>query len=698
MEDTQIYFVDVLLPLHIPDCYTYRVPQEYNGMLQPGQRVVVQFGHQRIYSALVRRVHQTAPPWKSKYILAILDTAPIVTERQMEFWEWLARYYMCYPGDVMAMALPAGMKLASESTVAIHPDFDGDLSALSKHEQQVVQLLGSHPVMRVADIGNALGLQKVMPLIRTMIERSIIVMDEELRQRFTPKTSTYLQLAEGYRSEEAQRCLLDELERKKRTKQVKLLMQLLQMSHFGEEPVAKRLLPQGSALQTLLKNGVLVSEERLESRIEHYDEGELLDPADIQLNEEQQRAFQQLSTFNFQLSTYLLLGVTSSGKTEVYIKLIDEVVRQGRQALLLLPEIALTTQVINRLKRYFGDKVGVYHSRFSSSQRVEVWQRTLATGQGRYQVLLGARSALMLPFTDLALIIVDEEHDPSYKQQEPTPRYHARDAALYLASRWGARVVLGSATPSIESFWGAQSGRYGLATITQRYGGYSLPEVKVVDMREAHKNHEVKGHFSTTLLKAIDDLELKPVEEPFRFDDVKDSGKFYFAPVYWAYEHEPQITKGTSEKLFSPDAGCTRGQVVTFLWRAMNEPEPTSTKNPFEDVKEGAYYYKAVLWAVEKGITKGTSDTTFRPDQTCTRGQIVTFLYRAQDPKPELKDKNNPFKDVAESAYYYDAVLWAVENDITKGKAEGFFRPELTCTRGEIVTFLYRAMAEEEAE
>ena len=505
MEESAIYYVDVLLPLHIPDCYTYRVPQEYNGMLQPGQRVVVQFGHQRIYSALVRRVHQSAPPWKSKYILAILDTAPIVTERQMEFWEWLARYYMCYPGDVMAMALPAGMKLASESTVAIHPDFDGELSALSKHEQQVVQLLGSHPVMRVADIGNALGLQKVMPLIRTMIERSIIVMDEELRQRFTPKTSTYLRLAEGYRSDEAQRHLLDELERKKRTKQVELLMQLLQMSHFGEEPVAKRLLPQGSALQTLLKNGVLVSEERLESRIEHYDEGELLDPADIQLNEEQQRAFQQLSTFNLQLSTYLLHGVTSSGKTEVYIKLIDEVVRQGRQALLLLPEIALTTQVINRLKRYFGDKVGVYHSRFSSSQRVEVWQRTLTTGQGRYQVLLGARSALMLPFTDLALIIVDEEHDPSYKQQEPTPRYHARDAALYLASRWGARVVLGSATPSIESYWGAQSGRYGLATITQRYGGYSLPEVKVVDMREAHKNHEVKGHFSTTLLTAIDE-------------------------------------------------------------------------------------------------------------------------------------------------------------------------------------------------
>ena len=196
MDDTQIYYVDVMLPLHIPDCYTYRVPQEYNGQLQAGQRVVVQFGRHHIYSALVRRIHTNQPAWKTKYIMAILDTAPIVTELQMEFWEWLARYYMCYPGDVMAVALPAGMKLASESAVTIHPDFDGELSSLSKQERQVVQLLSDHPVMRVSDIGRALGVQKVMPLIRTMIEGSIIVMDEELRERFTPKTSTYLRMAE----------------------------------------------------------------------------------------------------------------------------------------------------------------------------------------------------------------------------------------------------------------------------------------------------------------------------------------------------------------------------------------------------------------------------------------------------------------------------------------------------------------------
>ncbi len=502
MEDSQIYYVDVLLPLHIPDCYTYRVPQEYNGQLQPGQRVVVQFGRERLYSALVRRVHRQQPPWRSKYILAILDTTPVVTERQMEFWEWLARYYMCYPGDVMAMALPAGMKLASESAVAIHPDFDGELSSLSKQERQVVQMLVDHPVMRVVDIGRALGLQKIMPLIRSMIERSIIIMDEEIKQRFKPKTTTYLSLAPRYVDEQSQQALFDDMERHRRTKQLEVLMQMMQLSRFGREAVAKRLLPQGSSLQTLIKSGILVCEERFESRITTGDEGPLSDPQDIQLNDEQQQAFRQLSSPQSP-ATSLLYGVTSSGKTEIYIKLIDEVVRAGRQALLLLPEIALTSQVIDRLRRYFGDKVGVYHSRFSSSQRVEVWNRTLSQGPDRYQVLLGARSALMLPYTDLALIIVDEEHDTSYKQQDPAPRYHARDAAIYLATRWNARVVLGSATPSIESFHNALSGRYGLATLTHRFGGFSLPQVHIVDMRQAHADHQVRGQYSQSLLDAI---------------------------------------------------------------------------------------------------------------------------------------------------------------------------------------------------
>ncbi len=513
MEDREIYYVDVLLPLHLPECYTYRVPREYNGQVHVGSRVVVQFGRQRLYSALVRRRHTQAPAWRCKYILSVLDEEPVVTERQMEFWEWMARYYMCYPGDVMAAALPAGMKLASESAVTIHPDFDGELSRLSQQEQQVLNLLTSHPLMRVLDIGRAIGVQKIMPLIRTMIERQIVVMDEELKERVVPKKSTYVLLNEELRTKDEElQSVFDELERKKRVKQVEVLMQFMQLSKMGKEAVPKRELPQGSALQTLVKNGILALEERVESRLKDYNDSELVDPATIALNDEQQQAFDCLKVQSDNQiirqsdnQTYLLHGVTSSGKTEIYIKLIDEVVREGRQALLLLPEIALTSQVINRLRRYFGDKVGVYHSRFSVSQRVEVWRRTLSEGPDRFQVLLGARSALMLPFKDLALIIVDEEHDSSYKQQEPPPRYQARDAAVYLGNLWKARVVLGSATPSIESYHNVQEGKYRLATLTRRYGGFSLPRVTVVDMREAFKNKEMHGHFSSTLLRAIEE-------------------------------------------------------------------------------------------------------------------------------------------------------------------------------------------------
>ena len=503
MKETEVYYVDVLLPLHLPGTYTYRVPQEYNGTVAVGMRVVVQFGQKsaKMYSAIVRRIHQVQPPYKCKYILALLDVAPIVTPRQLEHWEWLARYYMCTPGDVMAVALPSGLKLASESALTIHPDFSGELSELSKHELQIVQLLSDHPVMRVVDISRAIGVQKIMPIIRGMIERQVVMMDEELRERFTPRKTAYLRLADEYLDENAQKELFETLEQKRRFKQVELLMQYLQRSHFGREAVPKRDLPQGSPLQTLIKNGVLVVEERLESRLENYDAGQLLSPDSIRLNAEQQAAYDLLATTDRPVS--LLHGVTSSGKTEVYIKLIHKIIQEGQQALFLLPEIALTAQLINRLRRYFGDKVGVYHSRFSVSQRTEVWQRTMATGPGRYQVLLGARSATFLPFSDLGLVIVDEEHDPSYKQYDPAPRYHARDSAIVLAQMWGAQVVLGSATPSVESYYNAQTGKYALAVMRQRYGGFSLPKVEVVDMKAEQRAGRLRGHFSPALLDAV---------------------------------------------------------------------------------------------------------------------------------------------------------------------------------------------------
>ena len=504
MDDSVTYYADVLLPLHLPGTYTYRVPRDLQEAVVPGVRVVVQFGQKRIYSAIVRRVHTTQPPWRSKYIMAVLDDSPVVSEQHMLFWEWMAGYYMCCPGDVMQVALPAGMKLASESTISIHPDFDGELGRLTKYERMVVELLAQHSAMKLDDISRALGIQKIMPLIRGMIDRNIVIMEEELRERFVPRKSTYLKLAPQYSDEQTLKSLFDDLERKKRVKQVEFLITFTQQSSFGRKAVAKRALPQVSAMQTLLKNGVLIQEEHIESRLVSYSADDLTPVSSIVLNDEQQRAFDAISAPDAP-RTFLLHGVTSSGKTEVYIKLIDREIRAGHQVLFLLPEIALTAQVINRLRRYFGDKVGVYHSRFSSSQRVEVWRRTAARDDSRFQILLGARSALFLPFTDLSLVIVDEEHDSSYKQFDPAPRYQARDSAVYLATLWNAKCLLGSATPSVESYHNALVGKYGLTTMSNRYGGYSLPLIEVVDMKAALQNKETKGNFSTVMLSAISD-------------------------------------------------------------------------------------------------------------------------------------------------------------------------------------------------
>lgn len=487
----ETYFVDVILPLHIRGTYTYRVPQEYNNDVRVGQRVVVQFGTRRLYSALVRRIHQDVPHYTVKYILSILDIMPIVTDQQFRFWEWIAQYYMCYVGDVMSIALPSAFRLASESAVSIHPDFSGELADLTDTEMRIVQLLADHPVMTVEDISRALGLQKMMPVLNTMIEREIIVMDEELRDRYAPRTSSYVSLAAEYGQEGRMKELFDRLEHKKSTqKQVNLLLKFMQLSQFGKTSVSKRELldsndgrpVSASAFKTLVRNGVLLQEEKIESRLEQCDAA--TSPDTISLNAEQQQAFDYLSRPDVPRVS-LLHGVTSSGKTEVYIRLIHEVLKQGRQVLFLLPEIALTAQTINRLRKYFGDRVGVYHSRFSASQRAEVWQRTLSPDPGRrYQLLLGARSALFLPFLNLGLIIVDEEHDNSFKQCDPAPRYHGRDAAIYLARICNARTVLGSATPSIESYFNAQNGKYGFCEMKKRYGGLQMPEVLCADMKE----------------------------------------------------------------------------------------------------------------------------------------------------------------------------------------------------------------------
>ncbi|MCR4827880.1 MAG: primosomal protein N' [Bacteroidales bacterium] len=497
-------FVDVLLPLHLPDTYTYRVPFEYNDVIAVGQRVVVQFGSKRLYAALVRRVHDEVPGYTTKYVLSILDLEPIVGSHQFAFWDWMASYYMCYAGDVMAVALPSAFRLSSESFIVVHPDFSGEYGDLNENEISVLDVLARQPKLPIGEVAQIVGFQKIMPLIKTMIDKKIIVMEEELQQRYTPKSSTWLALAPAYAGDEALRTLLAGLEKKASLqKQLLVMLKFLQLSKMGAEEVKKRDLAgckelSPSALNTLISKEILLPVQRTESRLEEY--ANTTSPSTIVLNDEQQRAFDTIVGSTFPVN--LLHGVTASGKTEVYIKLIDRVLSEGKQVLFLLPEIALTAQVINRLRKYFGTAVGVYHSRFTTQERAEVWQRT-AQQTGGFQLLVGARSALFLPFHDLGLVIVDEEHDSSFKQNEPAPRYNGRDSAIYLAHLWGARTVLGSATPSLESYFNARNGKYGFAEMTQRYGGVQMPEVLCVDMRDAQRKGEVRQNFSDFLVGYI---------------------------------------------------------------------------------------------------------------------------------------------------------------------------------------------------
>lgn len=498
-------FVDILLPLHIPEYYTYRVPKELNDFVNVGQSVVVEFGRKKLYSGLIRRVHQKPPPFaRVKYIQSILEESPIVTESQFEFWEWIARYYMCYLGDVMAAALPVGFRLESESHILIHPDFDGEISALTKNETEIVLALTHNESLTIKDIIKITGFQKVFPLLQTMKEKGIIVLQEEMESRIKPKTETYLALSETYRIEQNLQTLLEQLEQKKTTqKQVNALLVFLK-EKTEDFSIKKEILLDNnvsvSTINTLIKNGIFVVENRVKSRFAEYREQS--SPNEIVLNNQQQQAFDNIISQWNEKSVTLLHGVTSSGKTEVYIKLINEVLKQDKQVLFLLPEIALTAQVVNRLRKYFGNTVGVYHSRFNINERAEVWRKIMDKENG-FKIILGARSSIFLPFHQLGLIIVDEEHDTSYKQIDPAPRYHARDAAIYLARQHRCKTILGSATPSLESYYNAKEEKYQLVEMPERYGGILMPEVFVADMKEATKKKEVRSHFSLFLLKHI---------------------------------------------------------------------------------------------------------------------------------------------------------------------------------------------------
>lgn len=493
-------FVEVILPLSISKTYTYRVPFEMASNVDVGKRAVVQFGKSKIYTAIIYKISDIPPVlYEAKYIIDILDEEPIVNQFQLSLWEWISDYYLCNLGEVMQAALPAALKLASETRITINHSAVIDKDSLSDKEFLILDALELHPELRVSDISKLLGQKTVFPLLRTLFEKNIIVISEEISEKFKPRKKAFITLNSLYVDPVNRKALFEILERA--PKQLEVLLAYYKLEKH-QEVISKADLIETSGssaavLKSLLDKGIFVQEDKIVSRLSTEEIETFLS---FELNEAQQTALAQIQNEFPAKDVVLLYGETSSGKTQIYIRLIEQMLRENRQTLYLLPEIALTTQVIERLREYFGNEVGIYHSRFNDAERAEVWQKVL---KGEYKIVLGARSSIFLPFQNLGLIVVDEEHESSYKQYDPAPRYHARDTAIYLAHLHKAKVVLGSATPSLESFYNARTTKYGFVTLKGRYGGVQSPLIEVVSIAEETKLKTMQSHFTSVLIKEI---------------------------------------------------------------------------------------------------------------------------------------------------------------------------------------------------
>ncbi len=515
------FFADILLPLPLQGTFTYRIPQDLEQSVAVGKRVVVPFGKHKVYAGVVKTIHENAPKnYIVKYIQSVIDEKPVVNQMQFRLWEWIADYYLCCEGEVMQCALPSAFRLSGETSIIINPEFDGDITSLNENEIYVTQALHTKPELTIDEISQITGLQKTLPLINTLREKGVILVKEEVGERYKPKIISQIKLSENYENdEEALKKLLDTLE-KKAPKQVDLMMFFLahtirtKNDFINKSELIEKSGVSGAILQSLIKKNIFIQYETIESRLEKFDKTD--HPDTIELSEIQKNAFTEIKKEFDNKPVVLLHGVTSSGKTEIYIKLIEEIIQQGKQVLYLLPEIALTSQIINRLRKYFGDNVGIYHSRYGEHERAEVWKELIHSH--KYQIVLGARSALFLPFDNLGLVIVDEEHETSFKQYDPAPRYHARDTAIYLAHLHNAKTLLGSATPSLESYYNAIGGKYGLVEIAERFGGVLMPEILIADLKIAAKNKNMHAHFSSMLIEKMDDA-LKNKEQIILFQN-----------------------------------------------------------------------------------------------------------------------------------------------------------------------------------
>ncbi|BAV05259.1 replication restart DNA helicase PriA [Filimonas lacunae] len=499
---TYTLFAEVLIPLALPKNFTWAVPDHLKEAVQPGIRVEVVLGKNKKYAGLVKKTFTEKPEaFNPKPILNVLDDVPLLHPEQLAFWEWIADYYMCTEGEVMQAAIPSNLKLSSETVLMWNDSYEDEMIELDDEEFMVAEALNLKKELRLNEVQQILDASHVYPVIKRLIEKQVCLVWEELKEKYKEKKETYVILQPAYHKEEALADLLNNWQQYKAPKQMELLMAYIHLQRTQGEVSQPELLKKSGAtaaqLKGLVEKNILRTEKRAVDRIGSLPKDVIID---FELSPLQQQAAEKIETLFDEKQVCLLHGVTASGKTQVYVKLIEAFIRKGKQVLYMLPEIALTTQIIRRLQKHFGGNISIYHSKFNPNERVEIWNKVKS---GEARIVLGARSAVFLPFRDLGLIIADEEHDSSYKQQEPAPRYHARDAAIYYASLFQAKVLLGSATPSIESYTNAQQGKYGLVQLMERYGNVAMPQIEIVDVKRVIKKDHSKVMLTPELHQAI---------------------------------------------------------------------------------------------------------------------------------------------------------------------------------------------------
>jgi len=506
-EDEITLFADLILPVPVPRLFTYRVPRNMSDMIKVGARVIVQFGKNRVITAVVANIHSNPPAqYQAKYILELLDDEPIITTHQLELFKWVSEYYLCNIGEVLNVAMPAGLKITSQSRIQHNPEFDYE-ELLTDQERYILDEIKKHSTLSYEEVARLVNQTNITAIIKSLVGKHAVILFEEVKERYQPKIVKKIRLTSAFTSEGSLMELTASLD--KTPKQQDILMRYLghipvhNNAALNQKGLDKTVFSKDngvsdSALKTLVKKGVFEEFEIVVSRFSDIPGGA---SPEINLTESQKTAFEQIHESFSEKEVVLLHGITGSGKTEVYIELIKQALQSGSQVLFLLPEIALTTQIVVRLRKVFGDQMGIYHSKFSDNERVEVWKGIL---DGKFQFVVGVRSAIFLPFDNLGLIIVDEEHETSYKQHDPAPRYHARDVAVIMAYMHKAKTLLGSATPSLESYFHARSGRYGLVEMTQRFGNAALPTFLLVDTKKEKKQKTMKNEFSSVLLQHLE--------------------------------------------------------------------------------------------------------------------------------------------------------------------------------------------------